>query len=198
VPKKLGFAEKPNYNYMKQLFLSILKKNGLRKDNKFSWIKEINNNTNNHNIISSNVNNKKSNISKLFERIKDSLHKNEKLKDEIIINKNLLNEKEQNPEDYTINNLNTDNTDQECDESKMSNSNNSTKIEDQDITHKFIISINELENNDEINNLDITDKKNLTVENHPINFDIKNKESRNRIIINHFVYQKKKQSEKLN
>ena len=196
--KKLGFAEKPNYNYMKQLFLSILKKNGLRKDNKFSWIKEINNNTNNHNIISSNVNNKKSNISKLFERIKDSLHKNEKLKDEIIINKNLLNEKEQNPEDYTINNLNTDNTDQECDESKMSNSNNSTKIEDQDITHKFIISINELENNDEINNLDITDKKNLTVENHPINFDIKNKERGNRIIINHFVNQKKKQSENLN
>lgn len=196
--KKLGFTEEPNYNYMKQLFLSILKKNGLKKDNKFSWIKEtkeINNNMNNPIINNSNVNNKKSNISKLFKRIKDSLQKKEKPKDEINISKDIFNEKEENLEDYTINNLNTDNTDHECNESKMSNSNNSTKSEDQDITQKFIINLDETENDKEISNLDITDKKNLTVKNHPINFDTKNKESRSRIIINHFVYQKEKQSE---
>lgn len=36
--RRIGFTENPNYNYMKNLFISILNKNGFINDKKFSWI----------------------------------------------------------------------------------------------------------------------------------------------------------------
>ena len=36
--RRIGFTENPNYNYMKNLFKSILDKNGFINDQKFSWI----------------------------------------------------------------------------------------------------------------------------------------------------------------
>ena len=200
--KKLGFSEKPNYNYMKKLFLSILNKNGLSNDNKFSWIKEINNNTNNCNSSNSNVNNKKSKISRLFKRIKNALYKKEETQKEIIINKNKLKEKEEEQEDYSSNNSHTDNTDHECNDSKISNLNDSIKSDDEDITEKIIIKLDDPENDESLNiseqnnNLDIIEKNNLIVNNNLINSEINDKNNRSLNNINHFVHQKEKQSEK--
>ena len=45
--KKLGFTENPRYEYMKSLFLSLLSRNNLENDYKFSWMQkdlEVNNN----------------------------------------------------------------------------------------------------------------------------------------------------------
>ena len=201
--KKLGFSEKPNYNYMKKLFLSILNKNGLSNDNKFSWIKEINNNTNNCNSSNSNVNNKKSKISRLFKRIKNALYKKEETQKEIIINKNKLKEKEEEQEDYSSNNSHTDNTDHECNDSKISNLNDSIKSDDEDITEKIIIKLDDPENDESLNiseqnnNLDIIEKNNLIVNNNLINSEINDKNNRSLNNINHFVPQKEKQSEKI-
>ena len=36
--RRIGFTENPNYNYMKNLFISILNKNGFINDKKFSCI----------------------------------------------------------------------------------------------------------------------------------------------------------------
>ena len=48
--KSLKFEEEPNYNYLKNLFYMILKKNKFNMDNKiFSWLVKMNNNKNNIN-----------------------------------------------------------------------------------------------------------------------------------------------------
>ena len=52
--KSLKFEQEPNYAYLKNLFYNILKKNKINIENKlFSWIKkvDINNNSNNLNIL---------------------------------------------------------------------------------------------------------------------------------------------------
>ena len=38
--RKLSFTENPKYEYMKNLFISVLNNNGFKNDKKFSWIKE--------------------------------------------------------------------------------------------------------------------------------------------------------------
>ena len=75
--KGLEFTEDPKYNYMKNLFHSILKKNGLSNDNNFSWIKRSKNKINfiNQNINKNSFFNKMSLQKRLYERTKDSSNK---------------------------------------------------------------------------------------------------------------------------
>ena len=80
--KKLGFSDEPNYNYLKNLFLSILNKNKLSFDNKFTWIKEKTKNK--VKIDKKNVHNltlrkpKISITSRLLKKIQTSLEKTKK------------------------------------------------------------------------------------------------------------------------
>ena len=99
--KKLKFAENPNYDYMKNLFVSLLNKNGYKNDHKFSWIKrgaqvgtEINYDTNMNNYNS----HKNSPFKRLYQKIQMSLEKKRKE----------LKEKERNQE-YTLNTIYIDN-----------------------------------------------------------------------------------------
>ena len=107
--KKLGFSDEPNYNYLKNLFLSILNKNKLNFDNKFIWIKEKAKNK--VKIDKKNVQNltlrkpKISITSRLLKKIKTSLEKTKKRN--ILINKP---EKDNNY--YSLINLYIDNNSQ--------------------------------------------------------------------------------------
>ena len=75
--KSLKFEEKPNYIYLRRLFLSILEKMKDKYDLKFSWIKSKknnNDNNSNHNSILSSLNNfrrKSSPYYKLLNHLKE-------------------------------------------------------------------------------------------------------------------------------
>jgi len=75
--KSLKFEEKPNYIYLRRLFLSILEKMKDKYDLKFSWIKSKKNNNDNisnHNSILSSLNNfrrKSSPYYKLLNHLKE-------------------------------------------------------------------------------------------------------------------------------
>ena len=134
--KKLGFTEEPNYNYMKQLFLSILNKNGLNNDNNFSWVKELNNKCIKHKKNLSTLSNKNAKASRLFKQIKYSLEKKAKKKNDNITNKNILKKKEEEQEDYTLNNLYLDSNIQKYVDDKRNNVNYSVKNRDKKIIYK--------------------------------------------------------------
>ena len=72
--KNLTFTENPDYDYMKNLFIKTLEKNGLKNDYIFSWIKE-----NDENIVlplpKTIRSNKTSFQKKLFDKIITSLNK---------------------------------------------------------------------------------------------------------------------------
>ena len=76
--RKLGFAENPKYGYMKNLLYSILNKNGLTDDKKFTWIKE-GANTGYDNIYNYHLH-KKSPHKRLIQKIKFSLEQKQKEK----------------------------------------------------------------------------------------------------------------------
>ena len=92
--RKLGFTENPKYNYMKSLFLSILNKNGLKDDKKFSWIQE-GTITGNDNFINYHFH-KKSPHKRLIQKIRSSLERKQK-------------EKVKENNDYTLNTIYIDN-----------------------------------------------------------------------------------------
>ena len=76
--RKLGFTENPKYEYMKQLFTSILNKYGYANDNKFSWL----NNQNNNDIqkISNKHTHKKSPHRRLIAKLRTSLEEKQRAK----------------------------------------------------------------------------------------------------------------------
>ena len=89
--KNLKFEEYPNYQYMKNLFISILNKNGFKNDSNFSWIEK--GKENNRFIIKQNkYSRKNSPYKRLYHKIQISLEQKRK---ELI-------EKEIN-QDYTLN-----------------------------------------------------------------------------------------------
>ena len=90
--KKLGFTDNPRYEYMKNLFISVLNKFGYKYDNKFSWIKDGANYSNNHNKIQINYHlHKNSPYKRLYHKIQNSLAKKR------------IQQKENN--DYTLNTI---------------------------------------------------------------------------------------------
>ena len=97
--RKLGFTEKPKYEYMKNLFLSILNKYGMQNDKRFSWIKE-GADINNDDIFNYHLH-KKSPRKRLIQKIRTSLEKKKKEKSK---------EKENN--DYTLTTIFMENNNQ--------------------------------------------------------------------------------------
>ena len=121
--KKLEFAENPNYEYMKNLFFSVLNKNGLKNDNKFSWIKKrnggkINNDTKMNNYSS----HKNSPYKRLYQKIQISLEKKRKE----------IKEKERNNE-YTLNTIYIENKNIISNVSDLNNIQNKPYIQSNDI-----------------------------------------------------------------
>ena len=130
--RKLGFTEKPKYEYMKNLFLSILNKYGFQNDKKFSWIKE-NADINNDNILNYYLH-KNSPRKRLIEKIRSSLEKKKK-------------ERENN--DYTLNTIFMENNNQISTTTNIKNSNirsvqnnNFIQSNDNNILQNNIIQIN--------------------------------------------------------
>ena len=141
--KKLGFTAEPNYNYMKKLFLTILKKNGLNNDNIFSWMKVKNNNYNNFQKNYSNISNKNGKSSRLFRQIKNSLEKKEKNKKAINTKNNLLKKNEEEKGNHSLNKINLNSNLQKYINDKKSNMNNSVKIKDKKMINKPIINLDQ-------------------------------------------------------
>ena len=73
--KKLGFTDSPRYEYMKNLFFSVLNKFGYKYDNKFSWIKDGANNNNQKKIPINYRLHKNSPYKRLYHKIQNSLAK---------------------------------------------------------------------------------------------------------------------------
>ena len=99
--RNLKFAQDPDYEYMKNLFFSILNKNGFINDKQFSWIKEGNNNIDKYKNINSYKNNysyKNSPHKRLYQKIQMSLERKRKE----------IKQKEINQE-YTLNTIYMDN-----------------------------------------------------------------------------------------
>ena len=87
--KKLGFTDNPRYEYMKNLFLSVLNKFGYKYDNKFSWLKDGANNNNLKKIPINYHLHKNSPYKRLYHKIQNSLAKKR--------------EKQKDNNDYTLN-----------------------------------------------------------------------------------------------
>jgi len=78
--KNLGFNETPRYDYIKNLFITILDKNGYKYDNIFSWIKEGDNNSKANTIR---YNHKSASpFNRLYHKIKNSLENKKRKKKE--------------------------------------------------------------------------------------------------------------------
>ena len=74
--KKLGFTDNPRYEYMKNLFFSVLNKFGYKYDNKFSWIKDGMNYSINQRKIPINYHlHRNSPYKRLYHKIQNSLAK---------------------------------------------------------------------------------------------------------------------------
>ena len=114
--RKLGFTEKPKYEYLKNLFYSILKNYGTENDKKFSWIGER------ANISTENICNyhlhKNSPHKRLIQKIRSSLENKQKDKSKDKDNNN----------DYTLNTIFIENKNNVSNISEMNN-----------ITHNNII-----------------------------------------------------------
>ena len=96
--KKLGFTENPRYEYMKSLFMSLLSRNHLENDYKFSWMqKEVEINNNDELRIHNYHLHKNSPQKRLYLLIQNSLSK--KVKEQKAKEKN----------DYTLNTIYIDN-----------------------------------------------------------------------------------------
>ena len=126
--KNLGFSETPKYDYIKNLFVTILKKNGYEYDNKFSWIKE---GTNNSKVNTIKHNHKRTSpFNRLYHKIQNSLE-NKKRK-----------RKENN--DYTLNTIYNENLDNSLNITDISNikKKNSIKSDDNNIFHNNLLQLN--------------------------------------------------------
>ena len=190
--KKLGFTEEPNYNYMKQLFLSILKKNRLNNDNNFSWIKVKNNNYNNFKKNYSHISKKNWNCSRLFRQIKNSLDKKEKNKKVVVSNNNLLKNNKEEKGNHSLNKINLNNNNiQKYIKDKKAGVNNSVKIINKKKPYKSTMNLdnnnqtrknilNKLVTTKNNNSLKFTKRRNRNK--YQENFDINDK-------INNFIYQ---------
>jgi serine/threonine protein kinase len=89
--KKIGFTDNPRYEYMKNLFISVLNKFGYKYDNKFSWIKD-GVNINNQKKIQINYHfHRNSPYKRLYHKIQNSLAKKR--------------EKQKDNNDYTLNTI---------------------------------------------------------------------------------------------
>ena len=96
--KKLGFTENPRYEYMKSLFISLLSRNHLENDYKFSWMqKDLENNNNEELRIHNYRLHKDSPQKRLYHLIQNSLSK--KVREQKAKEKN----------DYTLNTIYIDN-----------------------------------------------------------------------------------------
>ena len=91
--RKLGFTENPKYDYMINLFNSVLNKYGFVNDKKFSWV-DIENNLNLGNITNFHIH-KNSPHRRLIQKLRSSLENKQKAKSK---------EKENN-NDYTLNTI---------------------------------------------------------------------------------------------
>ena len=126
--KNLGFSETPKYDYIKNLFVTILEKNGYDYDNKFSWIKEGNNNskvnTLKHNHKST------SPFNRLYHKILNSLE-NKKRK-----------RKENN--DYSLNTIYNENLDNSVNITDISpiKKQDSIKSDNSNILHNNLLQLN--------------------------------------------------------
>ena len=91
--KKLGFTDNPRYEYMKNLFYSVLNAFGYKYDNKFSWIKD---GVNSQSKIKINYHlHRNSPYKRLYHKIQNSLAKKKA--------------KQKDNNDYTLNTIYTDN-----------------------------------------------------------------------------------------
>ena len=75
--KNLEFTENPDYDYMKNLFYSVLNKNGFQNDGHFSWIKEGSKINDNKNLYNNTIH-KNSTYKRLYQKIQSSLLKKRK------------------------------------------------------------------------------------------------------------------------
>ena len=111
--RKLGFEENPKYEYMKNLFNSILNKYGTKNDNKFSWIE--NDAFNSNDKISNFRLHKNSPHKRLINKIRTSLEKKRKEKNK---------EKDNNKNDYTLSTIFIENQNKGMNLREMSHSHN--------------------------------------------------------------------------
>ena len=126
--KHLDFEENPNYEYMKNLFFSILNKNGLIYDSRFSWVKvgtKIKENKNSHN----NYTHRNSPYKRLYQKIQISLQRKRK-------------EREKNQE-YTLNTIYLENNNNISEISGLNNLvKNHIQSNDNNILQNNIIQLN--------------------------------------------------------
>ena len=126
--RNLDFEENPNYEYMKNLFFSILNKNGLIYDSHFSWVKDgtkIKENKNIHN----NYIHKNSPYKRLYQKIEMSLQRKRK-------------EREKNQE-YTLNTIYLENNNNISEISGLNNLvKNHIQSNDNNILQNNIIQLN--------------------------------------------------------
>ena len=130
--RKLSFTENPKYEYMKNLFISVLNNNGFKNDKKFSWIKE-GADINNINIYNFHIH-KNSPHKRLIKKIMSSLEKKRKEK----------NKEKENNNDYTLNTIFIEN------QNTISNISESNNTNDKGIQNKNYIQSNDnniLQNN---------------------------------------------------
>ena len=152
--KNLDFEENPNYEYMKNLFFSVLNKNGLNNDSHFSWIKEgskIKENKNIHN----NYIHKNSPYKRLYQKIQMSLQRKRK-------------EREKNQE-YTLNTIYIENNNNISDISGLNNLvKNHIQSNDNNILQNNIIQLN-IDNYKHSYNYPLVIYSNKQAENNEIN-----------------------------
>ena len=110
--RKLGFTENPKYDYMKNLFISVLNKYGTVNDKKFSWV-GTGNNQDIENITNLHLH-KNSPHRRLIQKLRTSLKNKQKAKSR---------EKENN-NDYTINTIVLENKNNVSDISELNKNSN--------------------------------------------------------------------------
>lgn len=127
--KNLGFSETPRYDYMKNLFVTILEKNGYKYDNIFSWIKEGINNSKANNTIKL-YHKSTSPFNRLYHKIQNSLESKKKKR------------KENN--DYTLNTIYCENLNNSVDITDINNikKKNSIKSDDNNILQNNLLQLN--------------------------------------------------------
>ena len=104
--KHLKFEEDPNYNYMKDLFYSILSKLKLENDGRFSWIKSNKLTDTNFHFYTIKSSRKPSVHKRLYQKISNSLEKKSYMRKRKNILQNLANSTKDN---ITLFSINTDN-----------------------------------------------------------------------------------------
>ena len=114
--RKLGFTENPKYDYMINLFNSVLNKYGFVNDKKFSWV-DIENNSNLGNITNFHIH-KNSPHRRLIQKLRSSLENKQKAKSK---------EKENN-NDYTLNTIFMENKNNPSDISELNKNNFGKKV----------------------------------------------------------------------